>query len=180
MATFRRVFESAQGETIHAKGKRFNFLTGDGEIVVHINGTKNNLSPGQGLVFLDYFQEIYIESTVNQSAVIFVGDEIFTDARLVGAVSVSQLSSSTFADGWNAEVMADTDVFDVGGSLLPSTREIFIRSSRNSTGVVWTGGAVDVGLPIYPGESLIVSRFVGAFVLYSDGANTVHVMAVSE
>lgn len=175
MATFKRDLEAAAGETIHCKGNRFNVINGS-PLVVEINGKRNLLTEGQGLIFPVPFDQVYIESVDDQTgAQFFIGDEIFTDARLVGDVVVSELPT---AAGFSANAQVDkADTQTLVCAAVSGQKELHIRSAAGSTGTIWIGGALNTGIGLLPNETFILN-VACSITLYSEGDNTIQIQRV--
>jgi len=161
VATFERVLESdGVGETIHSQGKRFYFVSGSSDLAVTINGKKNVLKVGQGLVFSELFSEVYLDSAVAQSVRVIIGNE-----ELVGneaGVSIDVLPSNSIAcsagGGVSLEGVDEKIIEGVAGQ-----KELILKASRNNAGLCWVGaldeGEVNEvnGVPLHAGESIVLN-----------------------
>lgn len=175
MATFKRDLEAAAGETIHCKGNRFNVINGT-PLVVEINGKRNLLTEGQGLIFPVPFESVYIESVADQvGAQFFIGDEIFTDARLVGDVVVSSLPISAGFSADTQVTKSDTETLVCAAA--SGQKELHIRSGSASTGKIWVGGALNTGIALSVNELLILNVSCD-ITLYSEGSNDIQIQRV--
>lgn len=142
MATFKRDLEIEAGELISAGGKRFNYLKGFAPIIVEINGKRNTLNSGMGLIFPEGFTEVYLESTATQAgAEFFIGSEEIVDNRTdVGAAGV--VDPTVYNIAYNATPIIRRV------AAIPNQRGIFIQARKsNSAGksIMFTNAAGDEG-----------------------------------
>ncbi len=170
MPLFKRALESNSGELIHCVGSQLYYVSGSGSINVEINGKRNRLEKGQGIKLSANFNQVLIESDVDQNVEIIIETEEFFDSRVVGDVSVSYIQSGVHQGFPVIEKLAgESQVI----AAYAGQRELILKADRANTGVIWTGGLLGYGIGMDAGDVIVLSTS-GNVTLYFQGDGKCH------